>query len=47
MKVALLRIRNRIQTDGFLSFFLSCPGIKQRMKDRRIEQFHRRVVRGE
>jgi hypothetical protein len=47
MKVALLRIRERIQREGFLSFFLRYPGIKQRMKDRRIEQFHRRVVHGE
>jgi len=47
MKVALLRIRERIQREGFLSFFLRYPGIKQRMKDRRIEQFHRPVVYGE
>jgi hypothetical protein len=47
MKVALLRIRNRIQKEGFLSFFLRYPGIKQRMKDRRIDQFRQHVANGE
>ena len=37
MKAALLRILGRIRDEGFLTFFLRYPGIKQRMKDRRIE----------
>lgn len=39
MKVALLRIRNRIQKEGFLSFLIRYPGINQRAKDRRLKQF--------
>jgi len=47
MKVALLRILWRIRQEGFLSFFLRYPGIKGRVKDRRVDEYRRRVVHGE
>lgn len=47
MRVALLRILRRIRREGFLAFFLRYPGIKQRVRDRRIDEYTRRVVHGE
>ena len=38
MKLALLRIHRRIRNEGFLSFFLRYPGLKQFEKDRRIRE---------